>query len=271
MSTRLPKLPTWASGAGNNVQPTNSEITSGWPASQTPPSRQRFNWFFNLVHNAVAYLTRRGISDWANDEEYLTGDKCMGSNLKTYIAIQSNTNKNPVSEPTYWAPWALTQNDADNRYAALYGNPSIRFAVEDAVQLDEAVTLAQLANTTSDIRDDLTPLLVDGLSTINSTLVGYHYHPATGYTEIWGYMDSGGNTSDLYPITLDTVYHVSLTPIFNSTVSQAEAAVVQLKAFPTTTGISVVSSLEAESDDVFHADAGVKIMWKVTGKRISAP
>ena len=144
MSTRPPKLPTWASGAGDNVQPTNGEITSGWPASQTPPSRQRFNWFFNLVMNGIQYLVRRGISDWTSDEDYSIGDKSMGSDLKTYIAIQASTNKDPVSEPTYWAPWALTQDDADTRYALKNGEDTEIFEVADAVNSKDAVNLEVL-------------------------------------------------------------------------------------------------------------------------------
>ena len=143
MSTRPPKLPTWASGAGDNVQPTNGEITAGWPASQTPPSRQRFNWFFNLVMNGVQYLVRRGISDWTSDEDYSIGDKSMGSDLKTYIAIQASTNKDPVSEPTYWAPWALTQDDADTRYALKNGDDTEVFEVADAVDPQDAIPLGQ--------------------------------------------------------------------------------------------------------------------------------
>lgn len=147
MSTRPPKLPTWASGAGDNVQPTNGEITSGWPESQTPPSRQRFNWFFNLVMNGVQYLVRRGISDWASDEDYVIGDKSMGSDLKTYIAIQPNTNKDPVSETTYWAPWALTQDDADERYALKNGDETERFMVARAENSNEAIVFGQVLPT----------------------------------------------------------------------------------------------------------------------------
>lgn len=145
MSTRPPKLPTWASGAGDNVQPTNGEITAGWPTSQTPPSRQRFNWFFNLVMNGVQYLIRRGISDWTSDEDYSIGDKSMGSDLKTYIAIQASTNKDPVTEPTYWAPWALTQGDADTRYALKNGDDGEVFQVADATNPKDAVNLDVLS------------------------------------------------------------------------------------------------------------------------------
>lgn len=164
MSTRLPKLPTWASNANDNVQPTSTEIQDGWPLSQTPPSRQRFNWFFNLVHNAVAYLTRRGISDWADDEDYLIGDKAMGSDLKTYIAIQASTNKDPVSEPTYWAPWALTQDDADTRYALKNGDDNQLFAVEDAVNPKDAIN-----QQTGD--DRYVQLITQGQSVTNQALI----------------------------------------------------------------------------------------------------
>lgn len=113
--TKPPVLPAWAD-SGDKVQPTNAEISAGWPASNTPPSRQRFNWIFNYCANAVRYFCRRGIPDYDNAETYMTGDRVIGDDGNTYRSkIDSNIGHTPSTSATQWEVWGLTNNQADAR------------------------------------------------------------------------------------------------------------------------------------------------------------
>lgn len=275
---KLPKLPTWAEDVTlqplDLTQPTDPQIKDGFVRTPTPPKRPWFNWFFNRIMSGLQYLTRRGIADWDANEEYLVGDKTVSTvDGKVYQAKDVSIGNEPSASPLKWERWGFTLLEGDTRYAALYGDATLRFNVADAEDTDEATTLQQLNSGLTDLRYDLTPLVVHGLSTAGSATasVGYRYEPATGYTEMWGFIDTGGNASTLYPLTLDVVFHASLSVIYNSTVSNGGAATVQFKTIPNGVGLSIVSSVEAESDDVFHPNSTAQIMWKVTGKRNTPP
>lgn len=106
--TKPPVLPVWAD-TGDKTQPSDAELAVGWPVSNIPPARQRFNWFFNFCANAVRYLTRRGIPDWAADETYLIGDRTQWTDGKTYVSLaNANINYPPGSNPGVWDQWGLT-------------------------------------------------------------------------------------------------------------------------------------------------------------------
>ena len=126
--TKPPVIPVWAD-AGDKTQPTDTELHVGWPVSNIPPARQRFNWFFNFCANAVRYLTRRGIPDWAADETYLVSDRVQWTDGATYVSLaNANINYPPGSNPGVWAKWGYTSVDM-SAYApinspALTGNPT---------------------------------------------------------------------------------------------------------------------------------------------------
>lgn len=107
--TKPSVLPPWAD-AGDKVQPTNAEIQTGWPLSNVPPSRQRFNWLLNWLMNGVRYITRRGMPDYGADETYLTGDRVIGDDGKTYRSLQdANTGHTPSTSPLWWERWGFTK------------------------------------------------------------------------------------------------------------------------------------------------------------------
>lgn len=113
-----PVLPTWAD-SGDKVQPSDVEIATGWPVTNVPPSRQRFNWFFNYVMNGVRYFTRRGLPDWDAVESYEVGDSVIGPDGKVYRAIQAmNVNKTPSTQPAYWKLWVSDVADVPGRLLA---------------------------------------------------------------------------------------------------------------------------------------------------------
>lgn len=109
-----PVLPAWAD-AGDKTQPTDPEITVGWPASSVPPSRQRFNWVLNFCANAVRYFSRRSITDYDAAETYSIGDKVIGDDGNTYTSlVNSNINHTPSTSPTQWEFWATSVAASDD-------------------------------------------------------------------------------------------------------------------------------------------------------------
>ena len=109
----------WAD-AGDKVEPLPAELTIGWPLSNIPPARQRFNWILNYLANGVRYLTRRGISDWALDEPYEIGDFARSTiNGFTYRSKAINTNKEPSTNSVEWELWAFTAAQLTSRFLPL--------------------------------------------------------------------------------------------------------------------------------------------------------
>ncbi len=104
--TKPPVLPAWAE-SGDKVTPSNAEIQVGWPLSSIPPSRQRFNWLLNFLANGIRYFSRRGLPDYDAAETYMTGDRIIGDDGKTYRSlIDNNTAQTPSTSPTKWEEWA---------------------------------------------------------------------------------------------------------------------------------------------------------------------
>lgn len=108
--TRPLVLPVWAD-TGDKTAPSNPEVEAGWPVTTIPPSRQRFNWFFNQVHNGVRYLTRRGLSDWSALEDYKVGDRCLAANGMTYRCLADHINIVPGTDVTKWERWGYAQSE----------------------------------------------------------------------------------------------------------------------------------------------------------------
>lgn len=106
-----PVLPAWAD-AGDKTQPTNTEIDAGWPASATPPSRQRFNWILNFCANAVRYFSRFGIAEYDATETYPLNGKCLGADGNVYNSLQANNiNNTPTTSPLFWARWGMKASE----------------------------------------------------------------------------------------------------------------------------------------------------------------
>ena len=108
--TKPTVLPAWAESAGGAdvLQPSNAEIQAGWPLSNVPPSRKRFNWVLKYLAQGVRYLLQRGIPEWDAAEDYRINDRVMGSDGKTYKCIQAGVNKDPTTQTAYWTRWGFT-------------------------------------------------------------------------------------------------------------------------------------------------------------------
>ena len=108
--TKPTVLPAWGESAGGTdvLQPTNAEIQAGWPLSNVPPSRKRFNWILKYLAQGVRYMMQMGIPVWDSTEDYPVNARVMGSDGKTYKAILTGINKDPTTQPTYWTRWGFT-------------------------------------------------------------------------------------------------------------------------------------------------------------------
>lgn len=98
--------------AADMIRPTDDEIKTGWPLSNLPPPRQRFNWLINWLFQAVRYLFQMGISEWSATESYRAGSRVIGDDGKTYKSLQAaNTNHTPSTSPAWWEVWALSTSE----------------------------------------------------------------------------------------------------------------------------------------------------------------
>lgn len=132
--TKPPVLPVWAE-AGDKVQPTNAELQAGWPLSNIPPARQRWNWILGFLANGIRYLTRRGISDWAADETYEIGDYSRGPDGLSYKALTQNTNKSPAANPADWERWAFSKSELAAELSKKDYKDSCRFTTTGDIAL----------------------------------------------------------------------------------------------------------------------------------------
>lgn len=133
-TTRPSVLPTWAD-AGVKQQPTDSELLVGWPVTDIPPSRERFNWFFNFAANAVRYLSRRGLSDWIANETYTIGDRCISPvDQKTYKStVVDNINFEPTLNVAKWERWGWTLSELNAWLAAYLATALSPYALVSAL------------------------------------------------------------------------------------------------------------------------------------------
>ena len=111
--TKPTVLPAWGESAGGAdvLQPTNAEIQAGWPLSNVPPSRKRFNWILKYLAQGVRYMMQMGIPAWDATEDYPVNARVMGSDGETYKALQTSTNQNPTTATAYWQRWGTDGRD----------------------------------------------------------------------------------------------------------------------------------------------------------------
>lgn len=144
--TKPPVLPAWAE-SGDKVTPSNAEIQVGWPLSSIPPSRQRFNWLLNFLANGIRYFSRRGLPDYDATETYMTGDRIIGDDGKTYRSlVDNNTAQTPSTSPTKWELWALTQSQGDARVQNNSAIASVAGGTADAITATYTPAVTALTN-----------------------------------------------------------------------------------------------------------------------------
>jgi len=92
----------WSS-AGSKTAPSSLKIQTGWVGEKPP--YEYWNWMMNRSDVGSAYLFQMGISEWDSTVEYqysTTYKSYVQRNGLVYKALQTGTNKNPLTQPTYW-------------------------------------------------------------------------------------------------------------------------------------------------------------------------
>lgn len=107
---RPDSVPAWAE-SGDKVQPTNAELQVGWPLTNVPPSRQRFNWLLNWLSNAVRYFLQIGVSEWNEAETYRTGSRVQYDGLTYVSLVDDNAGNQPDTSTVEWERWAYGNSD----------------------------------------------------------------------------------------------------------------------------------------------------------------
>ena len=93
----------WAS-AGNIVAPNSAKIQAGHIVEK--PNYEYMNWLQNRQDTAIAYSLQMGVPEWDNTTQYQYTFNSHASYVQrngvVYKAIQTGTNKDPLTEAAYW-------------------------------------------------------------------------------------------------------------------------------------------------------------------------
>ena len=93
----------WAS-AGNIVAPNSAKIQAGHIVEK--PNYEYMNWLQNRQDTAIAYSLQMGVPEWDNTTQYQYTSNSHASYVQrngvVYKAIQTGTNKDPLTEAAYW-------------------------------------------------------------------------------------------------------------------------------------------------------------------------
>lgn len=93
----------WSS-AGSKTTPSSLKIQTGWVGEKPP--YEYWNWAMNRNDVGAAYSFQMGIAEWDSTVEYqysASYKSYIQRNGLVYKALQTGTNKNPLTQPTYWA------------------------------------------------------------------------------------------------------------------------------------------------------------------------
>lgn len=93
----------WAS-AGNIVAPNSAKIQVGHIVEK--PNYEYMNWLQNRQDTAISYSLQMGVPEWDNTTQYQYTSNSHASYVQrngvVYKAIQTGTNKDPLTEVAYW-------------------------------------------------------------------------------------------------------------------------------------------------------------------------
>lgn len=129
-------VPVWAE-SGDKVQPTNAEVQTGWPLSNVPPSRQRFNWLQNFLSNGLRYLLQRGVAGYAAGEDYPQFAKVTYTDGLTYRALINQPTSAPGVVAGEWEVWGYSDSTIQARTDAIL-TKSVAGAVDVTLTSAEA-------------------------------------------------------------------------------------------------------------------------------------
>jgi hypothetical protein len=96
-----------------DIDPSGGDVAHGWPDSDTPPARQRFNWLDGLLHRVSRYLRQRGIAGYHADETYPPNARIVAPSGDCYKQIHTDNVNGiaPGSDATKWKKWGHTDDE----------------------------------------------------------------------------------------------------------------------------------------------------------------
>lgn len=264
--TKPPVLPAWAE-SGDKVTPSNAEIQVGWPLSSIPPSRQRFNWLLNFLANGIRYFSRRGLPDYDAAETYMTGDRIIGDDGKTYRSlIDNNTAQTPSTSPTKWERWALT-------LAEMYTSLTTPAQFDNSVKPATTAFVRQAGiqtngisaidgNVTLTAADVGKSLVVQGAGGYNVTLPDVSLVPAGARIEIFG-----GAAATLLPAGGQVFYSGYATGVTVPSLALKASDSLTLVAVPgaSTPGWFIEGELQLQYSSQFAQSKGANGYYKTPG------
>lgn len=105
--------------SGDITSPSNTKIEEGWAVEAVP--RQWWNWMQNRADSNIAYMLQKGLPEWDATTEFLANKSYVQRSGVVYKALLTGTNKDPVSEPTYWVKAFQDYTAASNALGSLTG------------------------------------------------------------------------------------------------------------------------------------------------------
>lgn len=118
----------WAS-TGGVIKPADAKINQGWIAEI--PDFEFENWIQNRQDQFNAHINQYGIPVWDTITEYQANKSYVqGSDGNVYKALTTNTNVDPVSNPSDWTRAfnsfgaSYTKSESDNKYLTKSNNLS---------------------------------------------------------------------------------------------------------------------------------------------------
>ncbi len=108
---KRPVRPIWADSGDRNDAPSDGALEAGWPLSNTPPTRQRFNWILNWLDGAIAYVTRRGVPDYDAAQPYQFNDRVQHAGSVWRCRLDGTQGVAPGTNIQRWERWGLLESE----------------------------------------------------------------------------------------------------------------------------------------------------------------
>lgn len=288
----------WSS-AGSKTAPSSLKIQTGWVGEKPP--YEYWNWMMNRSDVGSAYSFQMGISEWDSTVEYqysATYKSYVQRNGLVYKALQTGTNKNPLTQPTYWAlafdnyGSAATVQTNINTHITNYGTLAslsnvatarTNLGVYSTTQVDNALALkALLAGSSSQLFSaangtagyevvnksqlDTKAALAGSSGQLFSAANGTTSYEVVNKSQLDTKAPVAGNAAQEFAVATATTGNsaVNLTQLNTATAIQSGAIIRSVYA--EATGVSLSSTPADIVTATISCAAGVATKFRVTAK-----
>lgn len=163
----------WGS-TGTVSTPTNGKIQQGWVVEK--PTFAYWNFIENRQDQALAYIMQQGIPEWSNAIEYQNGSSWVQYGGVLYYAIQTGTNHQPDTSPTYWTEFT--------------GSGGIDLSASPIALLEPTRYLAVKPTTANEV--GIFTVIPNDTSASSSLICANDRLDYTNYSQIFMGIDAGG-------------------------------------------------------------------------------